>query len=52
MDGYVDLEWCFENTKTTNKSRFFVTSAQDPPYDAVLGRPDARHYGILKAKSR
>ena len=52
MDGYVDLEWCFENTKTTNKSRFFVTSAHDPPYDAVLGRPDAKRYGILKTNNR
>jgi hypothetical protein len=50
VDGYVDLEWCFENRKATNKSRFFVTSVHDPPYDAVLGRPDAERYGILKTK--
>jgi len=51
-DGYVDLEWCFENTKKTHNTRFFVTSASDPPYDAVLGRPDAEQYGILKSKNR
>lgn len=52
VDGYVDLGWCFRQEKTINKSRFFVASMQEPPYDAVLGRTDAIRYGLLKSKHR
>ncbi|KAH7081863.1 hypothetical protein BKA63DRAFT_487523 [Paraphoma chrysanthemicola] len=52
VDGYVDLEWCFEHTKTIIKSRFYVTSVHDPPYDAVLGGADAKRIGKIKTKYR
>jgi hypothetical protein len=51
VNGYVDLEWCLINQKGTNKSRFFVISAHDSPYDAVLGKPDAKRYGMLQSRS-
>jgi hypothetical protein len=51
MDGYVDLDWCFEsNRQTLQSTRFFVTSCHNPPFDAVLGSPDAKRYGMLKTR--
>ncbi|KAH3942720.1 hypothetical protein HBH98_183890 [Parastagonospora nodorum] len=53
IGGYVDLDWCFEETsKRWHTSRFFVTSTHDPPYDAVLGRRDAEHCGMIQSRSR
>ncbi|KAH3917013.1 hypothetical protein HBH56_051110 [Parastagonospora nodorum] len=53
IGGYVDLDWCFEETsKRWHTSRFFVTTTYDPPYDAVLGRRDAEDYGMLRSRSR
>ncbi len=50
IDGFVNLDWCWEdNTQQLNNTRFFVTTTYDPPYDAVLGREDAIIYGMLKA---
>ncbi|KAH8722342.1 hypothetical protein GQ44DRAFT_687098 [Phaeosphaeriaceae sp. PMI808] len=52
-DGYVDLVWCCENnSKQIHKSRFLVASCYNPPYDAVLGRKDGEHFGILESKNR
>jgi hypothetical protein len=43
--GYIDLVWCPKNeVAKIYKTRFFVTSAHNPPYDAVLGRRDAERY--------
>jgi hypothetical protein len=53
MDGYVDLDWCFEsNRETMQSTRFFVTSCHNPPFDAVLGRPDAKRHGMLNTRRR
>jgi hypothetical protein len=52
VNGYVDLYWCFEeNSKRLHNTRFIVTSSQNAPYDAVLGRRDAEHYGMLGSKT-
>lgn len=52
VDGYVDLYWCFVNNSTqAYNTRFVVTSAKDPPYDAVLGKRYAKHYGMLGEKT-
>lgn len=37
-EGYVDLVWCLQNTRQIHNTRFLVTKAFDPPFDAVLGR--------------
>ncbi|OAL06556.1 hypothetical protein IQ06DRAFT_299298 [Phaeosphaeriaceae sp. SRC1lsM3a] len=48
IDGFVDLTWNFEiNNKRIYNTRFFVTSSKYPPYDAVLGKKDAKHVGML-----
>lgn len=48
VDGYVDLYWCFENnSKRLHNTRFIVMSSQNVPYDAILGKRDADHYGML-----
>lgn len=48
VEGFVDLTWRFEmRSVTPYKMRFFVTSNDDPPYDAVLGEKDAKHVGML-----
>ncbi|KAH7085023.1 hypothetical protein BKA63DRAFT_8167 [Paraphoma chrysanthemicola] len=53
VSGYVDLDWCTESdTQRWHTSRFLVTTTYDPPYDAVLGRKDAEHYGMLRTRSR
>jgi hypothetical protein len=53
VDGYVDLVWCYEkNSKRMHNTRFFVTSCYSPPYDAVLGKKDAEHFGMLESKNR
>ena len=53
IDGYVDLDWCWErNTNRWHNTRFLVTTMYDPPYDAVLGRKDAEYYGMIRAKSK
>ena len=53
VDGYVDLYWCFErNSKRLHNTRFIVTSSENASYDAVLGRKDAEHYGMLGSKIR
>lgn len=53
VNGYVDLVWCFgNNTIRMQSTRFLVTSSHDPPYDAVLGRPDAEQHGLLKARRK
>ncbi|KAH7071639.1 hypothetical protein FB567DRAFT_538542 [Paraphoma chrysanthemicola] len=52
-DGYVDLVWCFENNSNRmHNTRFTVTSCHDAPYDAVLGKGDAEHYGMTGSKKR
>lgn len=49
VNGFVDLTWRFEmKNGGTNNTRFFVTSDYDPPFDAVLGKNDAQHVGILQ----
>jgi len=53
IDGYVDLDWCWErNTGKWHNTRFLVTTMYNPPYDAVLGRKDAEYYGLIRAKKR
>lgn len=53
VDGYVELCWCFEkNSKRLHNTRFIVTSSENTSYDAVLGRDDAEHYGMLRSKTR
>ena len=53
VDGYVELCWCFEkNSKRLHNTRFIVTSSENASYDAVLGRKDAEHYGMLGSKIR
>ncbi|KAH7379488.1 hypothetical protein BKA66DRAFT_466053 [Pyrenochaeta sp. MPI-SDFR-AT-0127] len=50
VDGYVDLVWCFEkSSKRMHNTRFLVTSCYSPPYDAVLGKKDAEHVGMLES---
>lgn len=50
VNGFVDLIWRFELQRGgTNYMRFFVTSDYDPPFDAVLGRKDAMHAGIIQS---
>jgi hypothetical protein len=51
VEGYVDLAWCFEsNTKHMQKTRFWVTTTENPAYDVVLGRPDAEQCGLLRPR--
>jgi hypothetical protein len=47
--GYVDLVWCPKKNGGAKmyETRFFVTSAHNPTYDAVLGRRDAERYSML-----
>lgn len=53
VDGYVNLVWCFENnSKRMHNTRFIVTSCRNAPYDAVLGKGDAEHHGMLGSKNR
>ncbi|KAF2123918.1 hypothetical protein P153DRAFT_141031 [Dothidotthia symphoricarpi CBS 119687] len=53
INGYVDLAWCLKNNEhRTHKTRFFVTTSNNPPYDAVLGRRDAEQYGISKPRNK
>lgn len=51
-EGYVDLVWCFERSprRIHGPTRFIVSAAFDPPYDAVLGRRDSAKYEIAKGK--
>lgn len=44
--GYVDLEWSFKKSRTTRQTRFFVVSANDPPFDVLLGRKAATECGL------
>lgn len=51
-NGYVDLRWCFErNRRRLFNTRFIVTSSQNALYDAVLGKEDAKHYGMLGTRN-
>ena len=51
MKGYVDLDWCLEkDNKSIHRTRFLVTSIYNPPYDAVLGKEDARLHGMIKQR--
>lgn len=54
VDGYVDLKWRSEENsdQQPRDTRFFVTSCFSPPYDAVLGRKDAEHLGLLPHKTQ
>lgn len=51
VDGYVDLDWCFHGTGAMYSTRFFVTSAHEPPFEAILGNPDAKRLNIQKTLS-
>ncbi|XP_014560785.1 hypothetical protein COCVIDRAFT_88231 [Bipolaris victoriae FI3] len=49
--GYVDLTWCLEkNNRRMQTTRFWVTSTENPCYDAILGRKDAERCGLVKHK--
>lgn len=51
MEGYVDLDWCLEHSsRRIHTTRFFVSSIDNPPYDAVLGKNDALQYGMVKQR--
>lgn len=51
--GYVDLTWCFEkNNRRMQTTRFWVTSTENPSYDAILGRTDAEQCGLIRHKRR
>jgi len=49
FQGYVDLTWCFYTSrKICGPMRWMVTTAYDPPFDAVLGRKDYKKAGITR----
>jgi hypothetical protein len=49
VDGYVDLVWYpRSNADRSYTTRFYVTSTDNPPYDAVLGRIDAERYTMFR----
>jgi hypothetical protein len=53
VGGYVDLDWRVDSdAQRWHTSRFLVTTTYNPPYDAVLGRKDAEHYGMLRYHTR
>jgi hypothetical protein len=52
IQGYVELDWCLEsNTEQWHMTYFLVTTTVDPAYDAVLGKRDAKKYGMGKVMS-
>ncbi|EDU48762.1 hypothetical protein PtrSN002B_009507 [Pyrenophora tritici-repentis] len=52
-EGYVDLYWYLEHDpEHQHNTRFLVTKTDDPPYDAVLGKADARRYGLATRQGR
>lgn len=51
--GYIDLTWCFErNNKRMQTTKFWVTDTENPCYDVILGRKDAKECGLTKARKR
>ena len=46
IQGYVDLVWCFQNSRKVYETRFAVTANNDPPIDTVLGRTSGLEYGL------
>ena len=51
IKGYIDLDWRFENsTREWYTTSFYVTSTNDPPYDAVLGRREAEQLGMIRSR--
>lgn len=46
IQGYVDLVWCFQNSRKVYETRFAVTANNDPPLDTVLGRASGLEYGL------
>ncbi|OAL53458.1 hypothetical protein IQ07DRAFT_585374 [Pyrenochaeta sp. DS3sAY3a] len=50
IKGCVDLDWRFANSKEEwRTTSFYVTTTNDPPYDAVLGREEAKQCGMGKS---
>ncbi|KAJ9665653.1 hypothetical protein H2201_004137 [Coniosporium apollinis] len=48
--GYIDLAWCFQRSRTVYNTRFVVTTTYNPPFDAVLGRKSAVEIGLAKSQ--
>jgi len=47
VQGYVDLVWCYEQSrKIFEPTRFMVTAAYNPPFDVALGRKDYKRTEI------
>jgi len=41
-EGTVRLKWCYHTRRTPHETVFTITSAYDPPFDAVLGADSIR----------
>jgi hypothetical protein len=53
VGGWIDLDWCFESKiPYWHTPCFLVTTIDDAPYDAVLGKKDVEQYGLLRSRSR
>ncbi|KAH7118968.1 hypothetical protein B0J11DRAFT_509064 [Dendryphion nanum] len=48
--GYVDLQWTLDHSpkQTHGPTRFIVSKAVDPPYDAVLGQSDIEKFPLWR----
>ena len=47
VDGFVDLSWyCCKNATGKHNTRFWVTTTDNPAYDAVLGKRDAQQCAV------
>lgn len=46
VEGFVDLQWSFEDEKQKQTTRLYVAADPDPPYDVRLGKQAAKRYGL------
>lgn len=51
FQGHVDIKWAFsgdQSPDTIYSTRFLVTAAPEPTFDAILGRKTMMQYGFAK----